>query len=166
MSHNWIHVLAFCLLCSILSVGSDVVAQLQEETSSDLATTETAVEKSSKNDETNTDTDKEAPAKSEELIEKEAVKENKTSELLIVVQQDDINGLKIKNARVMVTLDTGKEYGFRTNEAGEVRFLDLPYGRIDIDVTSSGRKSAAEKLVLDNPQETLTIKLVLRTIEE
>ena len=166
MNHSWLHFLAYGLLCSVLLFGGEVVAQHQEATSSDSTTTETAVEESSKNDETSSEAIKEETSKSEEKIEEEVVKEKKTSVLRIIVQQAGGNGLPIENARVMVTHDSGKEYGFQTNAAGEVTFSDLPYGKIDLDVTSSGRKSAAKKLVLDNPQETLTISLLPRTIAE
>ena len=95
----------------------------------------------------------------DELKISNAVKEIKTSVLLINVRQNGMNGLPIKNARVMVTHDGGKEYVNQTDDAGIVMLSDLPYGKIDVDVTSSGRKSDADSLVLDEPQETLTFQL-------
>ena len=172
MSHSWNQFLVYCLLCSLVIVGGEAFAKDEEAASSDSATTNTAVENTSKKDVTKSNV---IEATNDEVVEdkvvkdevvkdnvnaeKDAVKEIKTSVLLINVRQNGMNGLPIKNARVMVTHDGGKEYVNQTDDAGIVMLSDLPYGKIDVDVTSSGRKSDADSLVLDEPQETLTFQL-------
>jgi phosphatidate phosphatase APP1 len=187
MSYSCNRLLTYCLLFSVLMTAGAVVAQGEQATSSGSTTTKTAVENSSKNSESksnakNKQTTKDEVAKDEEttksgvtkdetvkdkvIVEIEDAKEKKTSVLRITVKQNGMNGLPIKNARVMVTHDAGKEYVVQTDEAGIVMLSDLPYGKIDVDVTSSGRKSDADTLVLDEPQETLTFQLSPRAPAE
>ena len=189
MSHSWNQFPTYCLLCSVLMLGDIVAAQGEEAAASGSTTTaETTVENSSTNGETKSDEknkqatkdevakDDEATAKSDvtkgetekdnAIVEIENTNEKKTSVLRITVKQNGMNGLPIKNARVMVTHDTGKEYVVQTDEAGIAMLSDLPYGKIDVDVTSSGRKSDADTLLLDEPQETLTFQLIPRTPAE
>jgi len=159
--------------------AGEVVAKDKDAASSDSTTTNTAVESSSKKDETKSNVIdatkdevvedkvvKDEAVKDNVKAEKETVKEKKTSVLRISVKQNGMNGLPINNARVMVTHDGGKEYVFQTDETGVVMLSDLPYGKIDVDVTSSGRKSDADTLLLDEPQETLTFQLSPRAPAE
>lgn len=187
MRHRWSHFLTYCLLISVLMTAGKVAAQGEKATSSGSTTTETLVENSSKSGETKSDeknkqATKDEVAKDEEatksdvtkdetimdkvIVEIEDAKEKKTSVLRIAVKQNGMNGLPIKNARVMVTHDAGKEYVVQTDEAGIGMLSDLPYGKIDVDVTSSGRKSDSDTLVLDEPQETLTFQLSPRAAAE
>ena len=188
MSHNWNQYLTCCLLFSVLMIAGNVAAQGEEAASSGSTTTETTEENSSTNGETKSDEknkqatkdevakDDDATTKSDvkkdemvkdnAIVEIEGANEKKTSVLRITVKQNGMNGLPIKNARVMVTHDAGKEYVVQTDEAGIVMLSDLPYGKIDVDVTSSGRKSDADTLVLDEPQETLTFQLSPRAPAE
>ena len=187
MSHSWNHFLAYCLLCLVLMAAGKVAAQGEEAASSNSTTTEKAVENSSQNGEsksdeknkqatkddaakgkeaTKSDVTKDETVKDKVIVEIEGAKEKLTSVLRITVKQNGMNGLPIKNARVMVTHDAGKEYVVQTDEAGIVMLSDLPYGKIDVDVTSSGRKSDADTLVLDEPQETLTFQLSPRAPAE
>lgn len=189
MSHSWNQYLTCCLLFSVLMITGKVAAQGEEAASRVSTTTaETTVENSStigetKSDEKNKQATKDEVAKDEEattksdvkkgetvkdnaIVEIEDANEKKTSVLQIIVKQNGMNGLPIKNARVMVTHDTGKEYVAQTDEAGIAMLSDLPYGKIDVDVTSSGRKSDADTLLLDEPQETLTFQLSPRAPAE
>jgi len=125
-------------------------------------------EASLKNNETNPDTIKDGEMKTE--VVEEAVMDTgsdevqKTAVLRVIVVQKGENNQPIKDARVIVTYDNTKEFGRKTDSAGVALLTDLPYGKVDVDVTSSGRHSDGRALVLEKPDETLTFILKHRDL--
>ena len=89
---------------------------------------------------------------------------NVTEFIVTVIRSED--GQPIKNARVIVTYSNFKEYERRTDGAGSARLTSLPYGKVDVVVTSSGRQSDGSTLVLDEPKEILTFHLKPRAISD
>ena len=167
MNQRWYQPMRHCLLCIILSTGSSVIAQ-EAETTGDSVSTETMTEASLKNNETNPDTIKDGEMKTE--VVEEAVMDTgsdevqKTAVLRVIVVQKGENNQPIKDARVIVTYDNTKEFGRKTDSAGVALLTDLPYGKVDVDVTSSGRHSDGRALVLEKPDETLTFILKHRDL--
>jgi len=91
------------------------------------------------------------------------IQEIKTSVLQVKVYQLGGDNLPIKDARVIVTLDNAREIEYRTDDTGVALLTGLPYGKVDIDVTSSGRQSGGGTVTLDEPQQTLTFRLKPRS---
>ena len=170
MNHKWHQSLGYCLLCLTLMNGNSVDAQEVETTTIDTAPPKTMTEESSKNNETKADTVKSDETKA--VVIEEVVKdtkqeeEKKTAILRVNVMQFGGDNLPIKDARVIVTYDNAKDFERKTDEAGVALLNDLPYGRVDVDVTSSGRRSGGGALVLEKPEETLTFHLEPRSMAE
>ncbi|NOY62586.1 MAG: carboxypeptidase regulatory-like domain-containing protein [Gammaproteobacteria bacterium] len=87
---------------------------------------------------------------------------DKTAVLQVNVAQKGENGRPIKGATVIVTYKSGAEYERKTDALGSAMLPGLPYGKVDVDVTSSGRKSDGGSLILDESSVTLTFQLVPR----
>ena len=95
-----------------------------------------------------------------------AVNELKTTVLRVTVTQTGGDEQPIKDARVIVTYDNAREFELKTDEQGVALLTGLPYGKVDVDVTSSGWKSGGGKIVLDAPEKTLSFKLKPRAMDE
>lgn len=169
MNHKWHQSLGYCLLSLTLMNGNSVDAQEVETTTIDTVSPKTMIEESSKNNETKTDTVKSDETKAvviEEVVKDAEQEEKKTAILRVNVMQFGGDNLPIKDARVIVTYDNAKVFERKTDEAGVALLDDLPYGRVDVDVTSSGRRSGGGALVLEKPEETLTFHLEPRSLAE
>ncbi|WP_455218907.1 carboxypeptidase-like regulatory domain-containing protein [Kaarinaea lacus] len=179
MSRRQNQLLGYCLLCIVLVIGDEVVAQHEEATASESkteSTTESTTSKTAKTNSSENGKDKSEAVKDSTVKEDTVKDENaektdplavtKTSVLQISVMQNGMNGAPIKNARVIVTHIGGKEYRDITDDSGVVMLSNLPYGKIDVDVSSAGRISGAHSLELDEPKETLTFQLKARTLPE
>ncbi len=157
--------LLFLLLSAFVLVGNIVVEDTEDSTTSDAASSEKVIEDPSKKRESGSDVVSDVV---NEDIDKalESVKEKKTTALRINVMQNGGAELPLKDARVIVIHDDATEYERRTDQAGVALFPALPYGKVDVDVTSSGRESEGGNLVLDEPQEMLTFQLKIRSAAE
>jgi len=94
------------------------------------------------------------------------VEEMKTVVLRVTVTQIGGDNQPIKDARVIVTYDNAKEFEHKTDEQGVALLTGLPYGKVDVDVTSSGRHSDGGTVVLDGPEKTLTFQLKPRGMDD
>jgi hypothetical protein len=104
---------------------------------------------------------------SDESTSKDAVvEEMKTAVLRVTVTQIGGDNQPIKDARVIVTYDNAKEFELKTDEQGVALLTGLPYGKVDVDVTSSGRQSDGGTVVLDGPEKTLTFQLKPRGMDD
>ncbi|WP_455208355.1 hypothetical protein [Kaarinaea lacus] len=167
--------LFFCLLLVAASASSGL-AQEAETTSSKEVSGGTVVEEAAKNTETKSSTIKEDAGnkgaatavniKDEDTKAGAALDEMRTAVLRVNVLQLGEDNQPIMDARVIVTYDNGKEYEYKTNEAGVALLSGLPYGKVDVDVTSSGRQSDGGTLVLDEPEEALIFHLKPRALVE
>lgn len=170
MKRRW----RFCLFLAILFAGH-VLAQETETAAGAATSVETVDEGTSKNDSSKPDTVVDSKAEQESGDdatvksgnEKDAVIEGlKTAILKVTVMQTDGDNSPIKDARVIVTYDSAKEFEHKTDEAGVALLTGLPYGKVDVDVTASGRQSGGGTLVLDAPEKTLTFHLKPRAQTE
>lgn len=168
MKQSWYKPMKHCLLFIILSTGSSVIAQEAETTTGDSASPETMTEASLKNNEINVDTiedgETEAEVVEEVVMDARSEEVQKTAVLRVIVVQMGEDNQPIKDARVIVTYNNAKEFGRKTDSAGVALLTDLPYGKVDVDVTSSGRHSDGRALVLEKPEETLTFILKHRDL--
>lgn len=103
---------------------------------------------------------------SESTREDTIVEEMKTAVLRVTVTQVGGDNQPIKDARVIVTYDNAKEFEHKTDEQGVALLTGLPYGKVDVDVTSSGRRSDGGTVVLDGPEKTLTFQLKPRGMDD
>ena len=94
------------------------------------------------------------------------VEEMKTAVLRVTVTQIGGDNQPIKDARVIVTYDNAKEFEHKTDEQGVALLTGLPYGKVDVDVTSSGRQSDGGTVVLDGPEKTLIFQLKPRGMDD
>ena len=167
--------LFFCLLLIAASTSSGM-AQEAETTSSNAASGEIVVEEAAKNTETKTSVIKEdagngdaataVNVKGDDAKAGTSLEEMRTAVLRVNVMQLGEDNQPIMDARVIVTYDNGKEYEYKTNEAGVALLSGLPYGKVDVDVTSSGRQSDGGTMVLDEPEEALIFHLKPRALVE
>lgn len=168
MKQSWYKPMKHCLLFIILSTGSSVIAQEAETTTGDSASPETMTEASLKKNEINVDTiedgETEAEVVEEVVMDARSEEVQKTAVLRVIVVQMGEDNQPIKDARVIVTYNNAKEFGRKTDSAGVALLTDLPYGKVDVDVTSSGRHSDGRALVLEKPEETLTFILKHRDL--
>ncbi len=74
------------------------------------------------------------------------------AELRVIVTQKGKNSTPIKGAKVLITYDDGSEHKGKTDKSGLLVLSDLPYGKVDLDVTSAGMQSEATEILLDKPQ--------------
>ena len=103
---------------------------------------------------------------SESTREDTVVEEMKTAALRVTVTQIGGDNQPIKDARVIVTYDNAKEFEHKTDEQGVALLTGLPYGKVDVDVTSSGRQSDGGTVMLDGPEKTLTFQLKPRGMDD
>lgn len=90
-------------------------------------------------------------------------KKKNTTVLKVVVIQIGEGKVPIKDARVIITYGDATEFERKTDASGMAMLTGLPYGKVDVDVTSSGRQSDGGSLLLDAPSKTLTFYLKPRT---
>jgi hypothetical protein len=181
MNRIWYQLAACILACGAYF---SVSVSLAQETSSDDMNTpadaatskkespkkETLEEDSTNQDNVSGDSDTvlDPSAKDDANVAKqpkadEIIQKIKTSVLKVTVFQLGDDNLPIKDARVIVTLENAKELEYKTDDSGVALLTGLPYGKVDIDVTSSGRQSGGGTVTLDEPQETLTFHLKPRS---
>ncbi len=159
----------------ILFAGS-VIAQEADTTASGTSSVQPVAEDASKNEETTTgakmdNKDKENTATTSSVIgettkEDAVVEAMKTAVLRVTVTQIGGDNQPIKDARVIVTYDNAKEFEHKTDEQGVALLTGLPYGKVDVDVTSSGRQSDGGTVMLDGPEKTLTFQLKPRGMDD
>ena len=89
-----------------------------------------------------------------------------TSVLRVEVLQHGEDSRPIKNARVIITHENATEYERKTDSSGLAKLDGLPYGKIDVDVISSGRTSGGTSFVIDEPSETIKFELKPRLLSE
>lgn len=178
MSRNLYPVVISCLLIYMLSftaVADDTANKSSQTSTSDTATTtdtatdDTSTEKDEtasgedKQVDTQIDTDNKTDSTTDTATDTakhtDIDKKLKTAILHVKVTQQGEGGLPIKDARVIITYDDATEYERKTDASGKAMLTGLPYGKVDVDVTSSGRQSDGGSLVLDEPKETLTFHL-------
>ena len=173
--------LRYYLLCLLLLSGNGLADQGSETLANDSQATNAVVGDTSKSDTDPTkpvddSTEKKektsAEVASEDVDDDKRVETNshvemlKTSVLRISVMQSGEHAVPIKNARVIVTLGDATEYERKTDEEGIVSLSELPYGKVEVDVTSSGLQSDADTLILDEPEESLVFHLKPRFAAE
>lgn len=166
----WIIVVMIALLVGAVMAQPAITAT--ENTGSDPS----VVEGSSQTEETKADATEssevtetsvtETNTTGESTSEDAVVEEMKTAVLRVTVTQIGGNNQPIKDARVIVTYDNAKEFEHKTDEQGVALLTGLPYGKVDVDVTSSGRQSDGGTVVLDGPEKTLTFQLKPRGIDD
>lgn len=83
----------------------------------------------------------------------------KTAVLRVKVYQKSEDDKPIKDAEVKVIYDEMNEFKETTNKAGVAVLLNLPYGKADINVISSGMLLGREEVLLDEPEKTRTFHL-------
>lgn len=172
-----------CLLVYLLpfnSLADDEVKQKSQTSVSDSAATDTDTvedDTSKKKDETVMGVDKQSDTTAGTDIKTDSETDTtittttatgkptdineklKTAILQVQVVQKGEGDQPIKNARVIITYEDATEYERKTDASGKAMLTGLPYGKVDVDVTSSGRQSDGGTLVLDEPKETLTFHL-------
>jgi len=161
MSHSWHRVLSCFLLfymLPLIALADNEVTIDEESSVSDSVSTDTIAEDATKQeDEAASDSAKQ----SETIIDKQSDsdEEKKTAILYVEVMQNGQVDQPIKDARVIITYEDATEYEQKTDASGKALLSGLPYGKVDVDVTSSGRQSDGGTFVLDEPNETLTFHL-------
>ncbi|WP_455222722.1 hypothetical protein [Kaarinaea lacus] len=178
MNRIWYQYVGHILLCSaLISVNNIAIAQQTESVTGNASaevkegeeplksgtakpddiSTQAAKHDAGDDKVENKDSDK-------KLVEEDkTLQEIKTSVLQVKVFQLGGDNLPIKDARVIVTLDNAKELEYKTDDTGVALLTGLPYGKVDIDVTSSGRQSGGGTVTLDEPEETMTFHLKPRS---
>ena len=176
MNRIWYQLAACILVCgSYLSVSVSLAQETRTDDMNAPADTATPIKETLEKDSTkqeNVSGDSDAvldqSAKDDANVESEPkadeiIQKIKTSVLKVKVFQLGDDNLPIKDARVIVTLENAKELEYKTDDTGVALLTGLPYGKVDIDVTSSGRQSGGGTVTLDEPQETLTFHLKPRS---
>jgi hypothetical protein len=166
MKRHWGRFLNGCVLFCALLTGAfagNAVAEEAVTPATGSASTGPAADDSSKSVETGAATGKDDLGKDKATTESAAVEETKTTLLRVTVLQNGADNIPIKDARVIVTYEDAREFELKTDEAGVALLAGLPYGKVDVDVISSGRQSDGGTLVLDEPEKALTFRLKPRS---
>ena len=92
--------------------------------------------------------------------------EKHTATLMVNVTKEGEDDFPIVGATVIVTYEDATEFERKTNASGKAMLTGLPYGKVDVDVISSGLQSGGGPFTLDDPEETLTFQLKPRPLSQ